>query len=435
MKVLIVTLGSRGDVQPYVALGKGLKNAGHEVTVCTSALFQSFITDQGLNYGPMNNELMRLMDSDMGRDAMENANNLWGTIRTNLKLFSKVKAMYRQTLQDIWQTTQTVEPDLLILASKAAFMAESIADKQKIPLVTALPFPQFVPTVQSPAMGFPDWPLGGWYNRLTYWIVHTAIGLYGGISKEFRRKVLRLPPKPRGMDLLHRADGSPIPVLHGYSRHVVPRPTDWPDSAHVNGYWFLDQQDSWQPPDDLKTFLDVGEPPIYIGFGSIAGSHPQQLAKVVVEALQITHQRGILATGWGGLQTNNLPKTVFQLDQAPHDWLFPKVSAVIHHGGAGTTAAGLRAGRPTLICPFFGDQPFWGKQIYSLGVGPRPIPQKQLTTNKLVDAMEELVTNQTIRRNAEALGEKIRAEDGVESAIAILNHSLHIQSSAPKSTS
>ncbi|MEM1256033.1 MAG: glycosyltransferase [Cyanobacteria bacterium P01_H01_bin.21] len=420
MKVLIVTLGSRGDVQPYVALGKGLKNAGHEVTVCTSTLFQSFITEQGIHYGHMNNQLMQLMDSDMGRDAMENTHNLWGTIRTNIKLFSQVKTMYRQTLQDVWQTTQTVAPDVLILASKAAFMAESIADKQKIPLVIALPFPQFVPTAQSPAMGFPDWPLGRWYNRLTYWIVHTAIGLYGGIPNEFRRKVLQLPPKPKGIDLLHRADGSPIPVLHGYSQHVVPRPTDWPESAHVNGYWFLDQQDSWQPPDDLKAFLDEGEPPLYIGFGSISGSHPEQLAKVILEALRATNQRGILATGWGGLQADDLPKTVFRLEQAPHDWLFSKVSAVIHHGGAGTTAAGLRAGRPTLICPFFGDQPFWGKRIYTLGVGPKPIPQKQLTTDKLAVAIHELVANETMRHNAETLGEKIRAEDGVGNAIAIL---------------
>ena len=420
MKVLIVTLGSRGDVQPYVALGQGLKAAGHDVTVCTSTLFQAFITEQGLNYGHMNNQLMQLMDSDAGRDAMENTNNLWGTIRTNIKLFSQVKSMYRQTLQDIWQTTQSVAPDLLILASKAAFMAEAIADKQEIPLVIALPFPQFVPTAQSPAMGFPDWPLGRWYNRFTYWIVHTAIGLYGGIPNEFRRKVLQLPPKPKGMDLLHRADGSPIPVLHGYSQYVVPRPTDWPDSVHVNGYWFLDQHDSWQPPDDLKAFLEAGAPPIYIGFGSISGSQPQRLAKVVIDALQTTHQRGILATGWGGLQTGDLPKTVFQLDQAPHDWLFPKVSAVIHHGGAGTTAAGLRAGRPTLICPFFGDQPFWGKQIYTLGVGPKPIPQKQLTTSKLAKAMHDLVSNQTMRHNAETLGEKIRTEEGVGNAIAIL---------------
>ena len=432
MNVLIVTLGSRGDVQPCVALGKGLKNAGHEVTICTSKLFQPFITAQGLHYGPMNNQLMQLMDSDMGRDAMENTHNLWGTISTTIKLFSQVKAMYRQTLQDVWQTTQAVKPNLLILASKAAFMAESIADKQKIPLAIALPFPQFVPTAQSPAMGFPDWSLGRWYNRFTYWIVHTAIGLYGGIPNEFRRKVLQLPPKPKRMGLLHRADGSPIPVLHCYSQQVVPRPTDWPESAHVSGYWFLEQQANWQPPEDLKAFLEKGQPPIYIGFGSISGRQPQRLAKVVIAALQATNQRGILATGWGGLQANDLPKTVFQLDQAPHDWLFSKVSAVIHHGGAGTTAAGLRAGRPTLICPFFGDQPFWGNQIYTLGVGPRPIPQKQLTTSKLAVAMHELVSNQTMRRNAETLGEKIQAEDGVGNAIATLINTLGLQSSAPK---
>ncbi|MEM9216510.1 MAG: glycosyltransferase [Cyanobacteria bacterium P01_F01_bin.150] len=420
MNVLIVTLGSRGDVQPCIALGKKLKIAGHQVTVCTSTLFESIITAQGLDYGYMNNELMRLMDSDAGRDAMENTNGPWGVIRTNLKLLTRVKSIYRKTINDIWQTTQTVNPDMLIVASKVAFIAESIADKQDIPLAMALAFPQIVPTAQSQAIGFPDWPLGPWYNRFTYWIVHTAIGLYGGIPKEFRRKVLHLPPKPKGINLWHRADGSPIPVLHGYSQHVVPRPTDWPESAHVTGYWFLDRPNDWQPPDDLKAFLDSGNPPIYIGFGSISGRYPQRLANIIIEALRITNQRGILATGWGGLQSNTLPKTIFQLDQAPHDWLFPKVSAVIHHGGAGTTAAGLRAGRPTLICPFFGDQPFWGKQIYTLGVGPKPIPQKQLTTSRLAKAINELVSNQTMRCNAEALGEKIRAEDGVGNAIALL---------------
>ena len=424
MNILIVTLGSRGDVQPYVALGKGLNTAGHHVTVCTSERFQPFVTEQGLGYGYMSNEFIQLMDSDMGRDAMEDSNNVWGTIRTTFKLFSQVKGMYRRMLNDMWQTAQAVKPDLLILASKAAVMAESIADKQGIPLVMAIPFPQFVPTADAPSMGFPEWNLGAWYNRLTYWIVHRAIGLYGGIPKDFRRTVLQLPPKPKAMDMLHRADGRPIPVLHCYSQTVVPRPSDWPTSAYVSGYWFLDQQAHWQPSEELMAFLNAGEPPVYIGFGSMAGRHPQRLAKIAIAALQATNQRGILATGRGGLHASELPETIFKLEQAPHAWLFPRVSAVIHHGGAGTTAAGLRAGRPTLICPFFGDQPFWGNRVYALGAGPKPIPQKRLTEKTMAAAIRELTSNATMQHNAEALGEKLRAEDGVGKAVAMLESAL-----------
>ncbi|MEM9908412.1 MAG: glycosyltransferase [Cyanobacteria bacterium P01_D01_bin.44] len=420
MKVLMVTLGSRGDVQPYVALGKGLKAAGHQVTICTSALYQAFVTDYGLDYGYMNNEFIQLMDSDAGREAMENTDSLWGTVRTTVKLFKRVKPILRQSLNDIWETAQAVDPDVMIMASKAIILTEPIAGKQEIPLLISMPFPQLVPSAQVPSMGFPDLKLGAWYNRLTYKIVHWATGLYGGVPKAFRRNVLQLPPKPKHLNLLHRADGSLIPQLHCYSGQVLPRPTDWPDSAYVNGYWFLDQQDDWQPSSELSAFLAVGKAPIYIGFGSMAGRHPQRLAKIAIEALQATNQRGILATGWGGLQASHLPDTIFKLDQAPHAWLFPKVSAVVHHGGAGTTAAGLRAGRPTIICPFFGDQPFWGQRVHALGVGPKPIPQKRLTVANLAQAIQEISSNARMRQTAEALGQKIRAEDGIGNAIAII---------------
>ncbi|NEP14745.1 MAG: glycosyltransferase family 1 protein [Symploca sp. SIO2C1] len=420
MNVLIVTLGSRGDVQPYVALGKGLKEAGHQVTICTSGVFQQFITNHGLDYSYMNNELIQLIDSDAGREAIENTNNLWGTIRTTMKLFKRVKPMLRQTLYDVWNAAQVIDPDVMILASKAAVLAESIADKLEIPLLMSMPFPQFVPSAQIPSLGFPDLKIGAWYNRFTYRIVHWAVKLYSSVPNEFRHKVLQLPPKPKHLGMLCRTDGSPIPQLHCYSKQVAPRPTDWPDSAYVNGYWFLDQLDDWQPPAELGEFLAAGDAPIYIGFGSMAGRHPQRLAKMAIEALQVTNQRGILATGWGGLQAKHLPETIFKLNQAPHDWLFPRVSAVVHHGGAGTTAAGLRAGCPTIICPFFGDQPFWGQRIHSLGVGPKPIPQKQLTAKKLAQAIREVTSNSSMGQKAKVLGEKIRVEDGIKDAIAII---------------
>jgi sterol 3beta-glucosyltransferase len=208
--------------------------------------------------------------------------------------------------------------------------------------------------------------------------------------------------------------------LHGYSEFVSPRPGDWPDTAHITGYWFLDQNDGWQPSVALVDFLKAGEAPVYVGFGSMAGRNPQRMANLVVEALQKAKTRGIIATGWGGLDAGNLPETIFKIDNVPHDWLFPQVSAVVHHGGAGTTAAGLRAGRPSIICPFLVDQPYWGERVYALGAGNKPIPQKKLTAEKLAEAIREVTTSQLIRQNAETVGEKIRQEDGITNAITIL---------------
>jgi sterol 3beta-glucosyltransferase len=170
----------------------------------------------------------------------------------------------------------------------------------------------------------------------------------------------------------------------------------------------------------LERFLAAGEPPVYVGFGSMAGRNPERTTRIVIAALQQAGLRGVLATGWGGLATNEVPATLHLLDQAPHDWLFPRMAAVAHHGGAGTTAAGLRAGCPTIICPFFGDQPFWGRRVHELGAGSRPVPQKQLTSDKLAAALRDAVGNASIRRQALALRDRIRSEDGIAKAVAII---------------
>ncbi|HUF26315.1 MAG TPA: glycosyltransferase, partial [Gemmatimonadaceae bacterium] len=185
-----------------------------------------------------------------------------------------------------------------------------------------------------------------------------------------------------------------------------------------------DRPADWKPPAALKRFLASGEPPVYVGFGSMAGRDPQRVTGIVIDALQSVGLRGVLATGWGGLTSDGLPDTMFPLGDVPHDWLFPRMTAVVHHGGAGTTAAGLRAGRPTVICPFFGDQPFWGWRVHELGVGSEPIPQKKLTAGRLAAALRQVTALPVIRRNADALGDKIRSEDGVANAIAVVEQLL-----------
>lgn len=419
MNIFINTVGTRGDVQPYVALGKGLKAAGHNVTICTSASFEPFITAHGLNYGYMTDEFMKLVDSDAGRDAMENTNSFVGGINTYRKLMGQVGPLQWLMLKDSWESAQKANPDLIIFHPKA-FGAPHFAEKLGVPVMLAIPLPIYVPTAEFPNMTFPKLIASGWYNRLTYRLLLKIMAMsMAKYAKEWRSEH-GLPPLPRGMDILHTSTGEGIPVLHGYSRYVSPRPADWPEHAYVTGYWFLDEQDHWQPPAELQAFLDMGEPPVYVGFGSMSGRDPQRVTQIVVDALQQAQVRGVIATGWGGLAVSDLPETIFKIDNAPHDWLFPRMGAVVHHGGAGTTAAGLRAGRPTVICPFIVDQPFWGRRVYELGVGAAPIPQKQLTAQKLAAAIREVMTNPAIKENAAELGEKIRSEDGVANAVEII---------------
>jgi sterol 3beta-glucosyltransferase len=213
-------------------------------------------------------------------------------------------------------------------------------------------------------------------------------------------------------------DRAGVPLLYGFSPHVVPRPADWPPNHHVTGYWFLDPDDGWQPPADLAAFLAAGPPPVYIGFGSMANRDPAEAAQIMLDALAQSGQRGVIASGWGGLTPSDLPDRVHMLSSIPHSWLFPRMAAVVHHGGAGTTAAGLRAGVPSIIVPFFGDQPFWGRRVAELGVGPVPIPRRKLTASALADAITRAVTDPAMRARAAALGEQIRAEDGIAAAAA-----------------
>jgi sterol 3beta-glucosyltransferase len=180
------------------------------------------------------------------------------------------------------------------------------------------------------------------------------------------------------------------------------------------------QEVIWQPPAALDAFLESGPAPVYIGFGSMGSRDPEQTAKLVLEAVKKTGQRAILQSGWGGLKADQLPNDVHLIGQTPHHWLFPKMAAVVHHGGAGTTAAGLRAGVPTTLIPFFGDQPFWGERVARLGVGTKPIPRKQLTSDNLAQAIQTSTQNSSIRQAATRIGEKIRAEDGIAKFVQAL---------------
>ncbi len=416
MKILIATFGGMGDVLPYVALGRGLLSRGHSVTLCANSRFEEMARRYGLDYAYMNNGFSELIESAAGRQAFEDMASWWGTIKTMAKMARQIGPLQRRTLDDAWAAARQTEPEVILYHSKLV-AAIHFADKVGARAIAAPLFPQWIPTADFPAVGFPALALGRGYNRLTYRIVARLTRMIAGRYIRRWRRANDLPPAPYGADPMRDPSGQPIPMIHAYSAHLVPTPADWPPHATTCGTWFLDQWQDWQPSPELLDFLAAGDPPVYVGFGSMAGRQPQRLAKLVPEALKQAGARGILASGWGGLEAESLPDYILKLDHAPHDWLFPQMAAVVHHGGSGTTAAGLRAGRPTIVCPFFGDQPFWGARVQALGVGSQPIPQKKLTAEGLATALREVLEDPSFAQRAAALGRKINHEDGIGQAI------------------
>jgi sterol 3beta-glucosyltransferase len=415
VKILILTVGSRGDVQPFIALAKGLMGAGHKVTLCTGRTYADWVQGHGINYLPMNDDLLRLKDTAQGAAAVEGKG-------ASLALIKQVMPLLRVMLDDSWKAASAAHPDLLIYHPKS-LSGLHLAEKLQIPAIMSMMLPMYTPTGAFPNPGLmPTAKLPAALNRMTYGLNRLLIAPYSGMINKWRKEALGLPARPRLARETGDAHGNPIPILYGYSRHLVPAHTDWDNNSYEAGFWFLEQEQAWTPPVDLVQFLDAGAPPVYIGFGSMVSRDPERKARIALDALNISGQRGVLASGWGALKLNpaDVPNNVFLLNEAPHDWLFPRMAAVVHHGGSGTTAAGLKAGRPTVIVPFLGDQPFWGRCVERIGAGPKPIPQKQYNAEMLAAAISQAVTDKTMVRRAAEIGKKLCTEDGVANAIQFI---------------
>ncbi|MEZ4728870.1 MAG: glycosyltransferase [Caldilineaceae bacterium] len=413
MRIFLSTMGTRGDIQPFIALGQGLQAAGHQVALCTAEGYRPFVEEHGVPYAFMDNEFLAIIQSQTGQAAMESKRGV-------LEIYRKIGPIIRRSLEDEWRAVQAFQPDVLVYHPKM-LGSYHIAEKLGIPSWLSLALPFQTPTRAFPNPIFTGVNLGGWFNRFSYRLMDLAGLMYGGLVNDFRVNTLGVAPKSRLARSMVKTNGEPVPILYAYSQHLVPRPADFPPEVHVTGFWFLEQRSDWQPSPALLAFLEAGPPPVYVGFGSMSGSTGAERGRIVVEALQKAGQQGLLASGWGGMQTGDLPENIFLIDAAPHEWLFPHVAAVVHHGGSGTTAAGLRAGKPTVICPFIADQPFWGQVVYERGVGPQPIPQKKLTVDGLAAAITTAVTDQAMEQRAAELGAQIQAEDGVACAVKIIS--------------
>ena len=410
MNISILTAGSRGDVQPYVALGVGLKHAGHVVRIPAPEVFRSLISQSGLDFVPTHS--FSPQDFIKRRDIQE-AVKQGNQIKVLGTLLKESGPMMESMLSEFWDACQGAD---LIITSGAFFVASEGAEKLGIPWLPALLGP-YSSTREFPSPFLSNGPrLGGVYNRLTHILFEQMIWQTGRSAVNLRRTKLGLSRIPF-LGPFHNIRRQQIPHLLGFSPTVIPKPADWPDTHHITGYWFLDRPSDWQPPATLTKFLEAGPPPVCIGFGSMDTDNPERISRIAIEALALSGQRGILLTGWAGSGIKDLPDSIYQAVDLPHDWLFQHVVAVVHHGGAGTTAAGLRAGKPAIITPFGGDQFFWQTIVTQLGVGPLAPPFKRLTADKLGQIITTVVTNPTMQAKAADIGSRIRAENGIGNAI------------------
>jgi len=419
MHITVIAVGSRGDVQPYIALAEGLRAAGHNARVATHQEFAPLLAGRGLEHALVRGNPRDLLHGPQAYSMMSAQGNPLRFLREFTRLLAPGAA---RLVQDAIAACEGTDALVLSNAGLAPGFCD-IAEALRLPCCLGLLQP-FLPTrdFASPFLReLPTW-LGrarGPYNVLSH---HTFLWLF----RRFFGRLTRIVRREMGLPSLESSEQhrslltGGAPIMFAFSPSVVPRPEDWPAQAQVTGYWFLERDAGWQPPTELTEFLAAGPPPVYVGFGSMTVPDPAQLTARITEALDRAGQRAIMLAGSGALLADDLPETVLPVESAPHDWLLPRTAAVVHHCGAGTTAAGLRAGVPSVPVPFFADQPFWARTIHRLGVAPRPVPRRRLSAARLARTITQAVTDQQMRARAADLGERIRAEAGVTRAVEIV---------------
>lgn len=408
--VAVAALGTRGDVDPAIALAQALRRAGYGVIFCCPINFEAEIRKEGFECRPLRVDMRATIHSDETR-AFFDAN----VIEQFRRLRALSREMDRAAIYDLYDAVK--DADAVVFNILLTFSLD-IAEVRGIPAAFYALQP-IAPTRALPVCSLPVKTLGPALNRATYALFRlNSEFLYREIS-EARATLLNAPPRKRWKNPTH-IRGAMAPSILAASPAVFPRPDDWPETARQTGYWFRDAPTDWEPDASLAAFLRDGPSPIYVGFGSMPLPRAAATRQILVEALQRTGIRAVIDRGWAGLAPGAASDRLFMIDGAPHSRLFPLVAAVVHHGGAGTTATGLRAGRPTLVCPIMVDQTFWGRRVAAIGAGPAPLRVKRWTVNALSDRLSDLVSNPLYQDGARKAAAGIAAEDGLGDALRIL---------------
>ncbi|KAF5467739.1 hypothetical protein F2P56_011961 [Juglans regia] len=418
LKIAILVVGTRGDVQPFLAVAKRLQEFGHCVRLAAHANFSNFVRSAGVAFYPLGGD-PRVLAGYMARNK--------GFIPSGPGEISIQRKQLKAIIESLLPAC--TEADLetgvpfraqAIIANPPAYGHTHVAEALGVPLHIFFTMP-WTPTYEFPH------PLARVPQSAGYWLSYIVVDLliWWGIRSyinNFRKRKLKLAPI--AYFSTYRGSISHLPTGYMWSPHLVPKPNDWGTLVDVVGFCFLNLGSKYQPQEEFVQWIQKGPEPIYIGFGSMPLEDPKKITDTVLEALKDTGQRGIIDRGWGGLgHLTEIPDNIFLLEECPHDWLFPQCSAVVHHGGAGTTATGLKAACPTTIVPFFGDQFFWGDRVHQKGLGPAPIPISQFSVESLSNAINFMLQPE-VKSRAMELARLIENEDGVAAAVDAFHRQL-----------
>ena len=408
MKITVLTFGSQGDVEPFIALGHRLILAGYQVRLVGPETYRSRFTLGTMEYislpGDPNSLVQELVDQ-AGTNRFRMVTSMSKFV---IPLAVQVFELARSACQDA---------DLIIHSFLMTSTGIGLGEEMGIPTISAQFFPVFSPTSEFPAPTFPDLPLGKFYRSLTH---HLVSGTFKWGSCILYQRVRKNHPH---LPILRKwIPGDQTPILYGISPTVLSRPVDWKTKTHLTGYWLIDSEMEGSPPQDLIDFLKSGPPPITVALGSTRTERIREIILQIITALDLLNQRGIIITDQ--LESARHSSSIIQLSYAPYSWVFQRSAAVIHHGGAGTTARGLLAGVPNVIIPFTSDQPFWGRRVYQIGAGPEPIPARKLSESVLIKAIDRAINDQAMRARATRISNQIAMEDGCSQAIRIIEEYL-----------
>ena len=421
-RVAIAAMGTMGDVQPFVALSMALQKRGYSVILCTSSDFEEFVTSHGIEFHNLGTDIQAFIRQSQFDNAMSKNLLLYAP-----KLLRDGQNIMKGACRELWTAAQGA--DALVFHQTTNF-AVDIAEALDVPAIMTA-FQPINPTGEFPHFAYDGPPpdplfnrisLDPLFNRLSYVVQAAQQSYYDFPRDRMRAKLLGLRSRKRS-GFSKNARGERIPALHAYSPTISPRPGDWPETITITGFWRLEDTTGWEPDAEFQEFLAAGEPPIYLGFGSMPWGAARN-TEIILKALHIWGGRVVIGRGWGGIRTEDLPPSVYSIGKVPHSKLFEHVKAVVHHGGAGTTHTGLFAGKPTFVVPQFFDQPYWGRRVFELGCGPQPVRLRKLTPGILAGALEELATDKSYELAALDLREKLLLEDGTGLAVDVIEETI-----------
>lgn len=404
MKITILTYGSRGDVQPFLPLSLGLMAKGHSVRLAAPSRFKGLVEEQGIQFVALAGD-----PEDLSRRLNDAGNNF---LRMVIDMMDHAVEIGAEVLRQAEAACRDV--DLVIHTFSHVVGAHTLARELNIPDIHIQTFPMFTPTGDYPNVTLPDLKFSA-LNRLTHMVSQRITWWGSKVGFERVRRRAGLPKRKLYSPFEDDPSRPPTPILCAWSPSVIPPSRDWLPHIHVTGWYFASTNGQYSPPAELENFLESGEPPICVSFGSMVNRDAENIDRIVQDSLKQTDNRGIILSGWSRVRKPSSDRVLY-LDSAPHDWLLPRCKMIVHHGGAGTTSAGLRAGIPNIVVPFTADQPFWGRRVRAVGAGPQPLPVKKLSPEKLTRAIAEAESD-SCRARARVIGRRIRSEDGVGQAV------------------